>query len=208
MLPTTSHRTERVLDRLAARTRPPRQTPLQPRDKRPHYELRHMQASYDGQMSQAHDTMKHRELEMAAWLTSVAREKKRLYQWTTDETIDHSSIDRATWYRWKKLSKYGHMPSAPTLAEFCESLGLDPSVPFRILGYTRSEAEAFVPEPDPVSDIDRRIQLLMIAIDRPGIPREEQRELEVRLVRLRAAKEASDEAMDAADEALKRHRAS
>lgn len=143
---------------------------------------------------------------MAAWLTGVAKEKKRLYQWTTDETIEHSSIDRATWYRWKKIAKYGHMPSAPTLVEFCESLGLDPSVPFQILGYTRSDVETAAPEP--VSDIDQRINLLRIAIDRPGIGREEQRELEVELVRLMAAKRSGEEAIKSADEKLRRRRAS
>jgi hypothetical protein len=206
MLATTSHRTERVLDRLAARARPRRQSPLQPRDKRTQYEIRLVRGRYDDEMSQPHDNLMQRERDMAAWLTAVAREKKRVYGWSTDETIDSSSIDRATWYRWKKISRPGNMPKAPTLVAFCQSLGLDPAEPFRILGYTTADVEApTVVLPDPESHIDRRIRLLRIAIDRPGIKPEERQELEVQVVRLLAEKRSMEDAIKAADKALKRH---
>jgi hypothetical protein len=204
MLSTSSHRTERVLDRLSARTRPRKQSPLQPRDKRSQYELRHQYPSYDEPMSQSHDTLEKREQELAAWLTSVAREKKRLYGWSTDDTIDHSSIDRATWYRWKKISKPGNMPRPQKLDEFCQSLGLAPEIPYGILGWGRP-ATGLQPVPEPESELDHRIGLLRIAIDRPGIKVEERRELEVQLARLLATKQMNDDAMAAADEALRRH---
>lgn len=207
MLPQTSHRTERVLSRNIAHTRPRRQSPLQPRDKRTHFDLRYSLPRYDEAMSQPHDNLKERERELAAWLVSVAREKKRLYRWSTDDTIDHSSIDRATWYRWKKISIPGNMPKAQTLNEFCESLGLDPAIPYGILGWGQPANRPAAVDPSPESDIDRRIRLLRIAIDRPGIKREEQRVLETHLVRLLAAKQASDDALTAADDALKRHKA-
>lgn len=156
-------------------------------------------------MSQPHDTLEKREHDMAAWLTSVAREKKRLYGWSTDVTIDNSSIDRATWYRWKRISKPGNMPRPQKLDEFCQSLGLDPEIPYGILGWGRPASTPKFAESEPESELDRRINLLRIAIDRPGIKVEERRELEVQLARLQAAKQMNDDAMAAADEALKRH---
>lgn len=206
MTPRVSLRTERVLARSVARMRPQPQTPLQPRDKRTRYEIRHIAAGYDVPMSQPHDTLEQREAELASWLMSVAQEKKRLYGWTTDETIRRSSINRATWYRWKAIAQPGNMPRPQKLDEFCESLGLDPAVPYGILGWGRP-AERHVPaQPEPESDVDRSIRLLRIAIDRPGIKIEERQELENQLVRLLAAKKLSDEALASADKALKRHR--
>jgi hypothetical protein len=209
MTPRVSLRTERVLTRTGARLRPTPQSPLQPRDKRPQYEIRHIAARYDVTMSQAHDTLEEREAQMAAWLTSVAKEKKRLYGWTTEETIERSSIDRASWYRWKRISKPGNTPRPQKLDEFCESLGLDPAIPYGILGWGRpaERRPQPKPEPEPESEIDRRIRLLRIAIDRPGIKPEERQELEVLLVRLLAEQRSMDDAIKATDKALKRHRA-
>ncbi|MFG3340585.1 hypothetical protein [Glycomyces sp. NPDC048151] len=61
------------------------------------------------------------------------------------------------------------------------------------------------PEPAPLSGIDRRIDLLWLAINRPGIKPEERRELETQMVRLQVAKQMSDDALASADKALKRH---
>jgi len=207
MLPTTSHSTERVLDRLAARTRPKRQTPLQPRDKRSQYELRKLHIRYDDEMSQRSDSIEEREKAFATWLSDVAQEKLRLYGWSTDETIERSSIERATWYRWKKISKPGNMPRPLKLDEFCESLGLDPAIPYGILGWGQPAKRFTAPEPEPApeSDLDRRVRLLGIALDRPGIGSDERRELEIQLMRLQAAQQMNDDAIKAADEALKRH---
>jgi hypothetical protein len=151
---------------------------LQPRDKRTQYEIRHIAARYDDDMSQPHDTLEQREAAMAAWLNGVAKEKKRLYGWSTDETIQRSSIDRASWYRWKKISQPGNMPRPQKLDEFCESLGLDPAIPYGILGWGRPAERQPKAEPEPESEIDRRIRLLRIAIDRPGIEAEERQELD------------------------------
>jgi hypothetical protein len=159
-------------------------------------------------MSQPHDTLEQREAEMAEWLTNVAEEKKRLYGWSTDETIQRSSINRATWYRWKTISQPGNMPRPQKLDEFCESLGLDPAIPYGILGWGRPAERRSKPEPEPETDIDRRIRLLRIAIDRPGIKPEERQELEVLLVRLLAEQRSMEDAIKATDKALKRHRAS
>lgn len=192
MLPTTPHRTERVLDRLAARARPKRQTPLQPRDKRSHFEMRRLHVRYDDEMSQAHDNLHDRERDLAAWLTGVAREKKRLYGWTTDDTIDQSPIDRATWYRWKKISKPGNMPRPQKLDEFCERLGLDPTIPYGILGWgqpsKRFESSGPPAEPPPEPALDRMIRLIETRL-KQSPPAPERRELELRLVRARRARD-------------------
>ena len=192
MLPTTSHRTERVLDRLAVKTRPKRQTPLQPRDKRPHYDLRKLHIRYDGGVSQPSDNLEVRERDFATWLMDVAREKLRLYGWSTDETIERSSIERATWYRWKKISKPGNMPRPQKLDEFCESLGLDPAIPYGILGWGQPAKRLEAPAPPPVQaqpDLDRMIARIEIRLgQKPPTP--ERRELELKLVRARRARDA------------------
>jgi len=209
MLPKTSLRAERTISRLAARTHPPRPTPLQPRDKRTHYELRHMTPRYDVQMSHSHDKLERREADMSTWLGSVAQEKKRLYGWSTDETIAQSSIDRATWYRWKKISKPGNMPRPQKLDEFCESLGLDPEVPYGILGWGRPSVRVQPPEvpQEPETGIARRKRLIQARLDQQP-PAEERRELEIALVQIEAAERMQDAADAAADKALERSRRS
>jgi hypothetical protein len=153
-------------------------------------------------MSQAHDTLKRREAEMARWLSWVAAEKKRLYGWTTAETIEHSSIDRSTWYRWKRISNPGWMPKPATLDEFCASLGLDPEVPYQILGWGRpSEKPVQLPESEPVpaESLDRRIHLIEVRLSQDP-PAEERRRLEVLLVRAKRARALEVERIDEAFE--------
>lgn len=200
MLPKTSHRHERTLARLKERTRPAGRTPLHPRDKEAAFESRQVKLAYAQEMSQAHDTLARREAEMARWLSSVAAEKKRLYGWNTDETIDRSPIDRATWYRWKKISKPGNMPRPAKLDEFCSSLGLDPEVPYQILGWGRPSAKpAELPEPEPIpaDSLDRRIRLIEARLDQDP-PAEERRRLETLLVRSRRARDLEIERLDEA----------
>lgn len=190
MLPKISHRHERTLVRLKERTRPAGRTPLQPRDKETAFQSRHLKGAYAQLMSQAHDTLMRREAEMAHWLSWVAAEKKRLYGWTTDETIDRSSIDRATWYRWKKIAKPGNMPRPAKLDEFCSSLGLDPETPYQILGWGRPSAKPIpLPEPEPEVDLDLYIRRIQIRLDQEP-PASERRELERNLVRARRARDA------------------
>lgn len=192
MRPDTSHRHERTLARLADRTRPPTRplyrTPLQPRDSMTAFERRHLNRAYAREMSQSHDTLAEREREFARWLSWVAGEKKRLYGWKTDQTIERSSIDRATWYRWKKISKPGNMPRPAKLDEFCESLGLDPQSPYQILGWGKpSPKPADLPEPEPDIDlIIRRIETRLAQ----SPPAAERRELQLKLVRARRARDA------------------
>jgi len=187
MIPTTSHRTERVLERVSARTRPFRQTPLQPRDKLSTFELRHLKRAYARTMSQPHDNLMEREQEFARWLNWVAAEKKRLYGWNTDTTVERSSIERATWYRWKKISKPGNMPRPVNLDEFCKSLGLDPEIPYRILGWGKpSPKRADLPLPE--SPLDRQIRLIKAILDR-NPPSEERRRLERAYVRAKRQRE-------------------
>jgi hypothetical protein len=190
MLPKSSQRHERTLARLRERTRPAGRTPLQPRDKRTAFESRHLKGEYAHAMSQAHDTLMRREAEMARWLSWVAAEKKRLYGWTTDETIDRSSIDRATWYRWKKIAKPGNMPRPAKLDEFCSSLGLDPETPYQILGWGRPSAKPIaLPAPEPEVDLDLYIRRIQIRLDQDP-PAAERRELELKIVRARRARDA------------------
>lgn len=162
---------------------------MQPRDKRPHFDLRMLRVRYDGEMSQPHDNIHERERALATWLTDVAKEKKRLYGWTTDDTIDRSSIDRATWYRWKKISKPGNMPRPQKLDEFCESLGLVPEIPYSILGWGRPSQNVKLPEPPAEPDLDRMIRLIETRLKQDP-PTKERRELELKLVRARRARDA------------------
>jgi hypothetical protein len=138
-------------------------------------------------MSQAHDTLMHREQELARWLNWVAAEKKRLYGWNTDTTIERSSIDRATWYRWKKISKPGNVPRPVNLDEFCKSLGLDPEIPYRILGWGKpSPKPADLPPSE--SPLERQIRLIKTRLDQDP-PAEERRRLERVYVRAKRQRE-------------------
>lgn len=189
MVPPITYRTERLLKRTAARRRPESRNQWQARDKKSTYERRHRSGKYARGMSQAHDNMKHRERDFARWLDWVASEKKRDEGWSTEETIGHSSIDRSTWYRWKKISRPGWMPKPATLDEFCSSLNLDPTVPYRILGWGRPSSPRPAPTPPSQPDLDliiRRIELRL----KQDPPTKERRALELRLVRARRARDA------------------
>lgn len=152
-------------------------------------------------MSQAHDTLMHREAEFARWLDWVASEKKRLHGWSTARTIDQSSIDRATWYRWKKISKTGNMPRPVNLDQFCQSLGLDPETPYRILGWGKPSSQP-VELPDSESPAERQMRLIRLRLSQ-NPPTKERHELEIALVQLRASERMQADAVSAAEEALR-----
>lgn len=143
------------------------------------------------------------------WISGVIREFKAK-GWSRERVAEAGDISRNQLYQWEGRGKKGfNMPKPASVKAFCEGLGIPWEVPFRILGWDTASGRRTqpAPDPDPVPDLSSRIRLLRLAIERPGIGREEQRELEIQLARLQAAQRMNEDAIAAADEALKRHKA-
>lgn len=137
------------------------------------------------------------------WVSGVIREFKGK-GWPRERVAEAGNVSRNQLYQWEGRGKKGFSkPNPAKLKSFCEGLGIPWEVPFRILGWDTSGRRHQEQSPD--ADISRRINLLRLAIDNPVIAVEERRELEIQLARLQAAQRMNEDAIKAADEALKRH---
>lgn len=81
------------------------------------------------------------------------------------------------------------MPKPATLDDFCSSLNLDPTVPYRILGWGRPSSPRPAPTPPSQPDLDLIIRRIELRLQQDP-PDKERRELELRLVRARRARDA------------------
>lgn len=152
------------------------------------------------------DDAKSRDEIFMDWIGAQIRDLKA-HGVSRTAAAEKGQVSRNQTYEWEGRGQKGFSrPKPETIKTFCVENGLDWKVPFRILGYDtsgRSHEELTRPE----SETDRRVRLLRLAIDRPGIKPEERRELEIQLVRMQAAQRMNEDAIKAADEALRRHKA-
>lgn len=118
------------------------------------------------------------------WISERLKEFKAQGM-TRQEVADAGGVSRNQTYEWEGRGKKGFSkPKAETLKAFCDGLQLDWHVPFRILGWTTPAAQP-APEPD-LDLIIRRIETRL----GQSPPAKERRELELRLVRTRRARDA------------------
>lgn len=142
------------------------------------------------------------------WVSGVIREFKA-QGWPRERVAAAGGVSRNQLYQWEGRGKKGFSkPTPEKVKAFCEGLEIPWEVPFRILGWDTSASRRKPAQTDTGSEIERRISMLLVALDLPGISDDERRELDVQLARLRAAQRMNQDAIKAADEALKRHRAS
>jgi transcriptional regulator with XRE-family HTH domain len=139
------------------------------------------------------------------WVSGVIREFKGK-GWTREQVSAAGKVSRNQLYQWEGRGKKGFSKPTPgKVKEFCEGLDIPWEAPFRILGWDTSATRRKPPQPDTTSEIERRISMLLVALDLPGISDDERRELDVQLARLQATQRMNEDAIKAADEALKRH---
>lgn len=139
------------------------------------------------------------------WVGGVIRQFKT-QGWTRERVAEAGDVSRNQLYQWEGRGKKGFSrPHPDKVRTFCEGLGIPWELPFRIMGWDTSGRRHTPPQPEVKSEIDRRIGLLLVALDLPGISDDERRELDVQLARLRATQRMNEDAIKAADEALKRH---
>lgn len=107
---------------------------------------------------------------------------------TRQQLADKGKISRNQLYEWEGRGQKGFSrPKADTLRAFCDGIGEDWHVPFRILGWIGTGAS--VAEPRPEQDLDLIIRRLEIRLSQKP-PTPERRELELSLVRARRARDA------------------
>ena len=160
-------------------------------------------------MSSRHDnarTLDSFQGHIKATIAELIAEDKR---WSMTSIAKAGGMSRNQLYAWigKGPQRIKRLPDQRRVQAFYEGVGKSPRSLFADLGWDASlvAEDSSPPTPEPLTDMELRINLLRLAIDRPGIKVEERRELEVQLARLLAAKQMNDEAMAAADEALRRH---
>lgn len=160
-------------------------------------------------MSSRHDNERKLDLfqgQVKAVIAELVAEDKR---WTMTAIAKAGGLSRNQLYAWigKGPQRIKRLPDQQRVQAFYEGIGKSPRSLFVDLGWdaTLLAEDSSPPAPEPLTDMELRINLLRLAIDRPGIKVEERRELEVQLARLLAAKQMNDDAMAAADAALRRH---
>lgn len=125
-----------------------------------------------------------------------------------------TGVDSARVSRWRQGQ---NQPTVESLRQVADSLaplvGMDRSsllAELEVKAGRRSQAEAQASVPQSagapaVDNIERRIRLIQIALDRPKIKPEERRELEIELVRAQAMKRMNDDAISSMDEVLRKY---
>jgi hypothetical protein len=132
-------------------------------------------------------------------------------RWSRTAIAKAGGLSRNQLYAWMGQGPQSlkQLPPKERVARFYRGVRKSWRAIFETLGWELTGELAEPPpaelETAPASDIDRRIRLLRLAMERPGIKPDERRELDTQLVRLLAAQQASDDALAAADKALKRH---
>lgn len=151
-------------------------------------------------MSLGDDT--NREQLFMDWTAGVIREFKS-QGWTVERVAEAGQISRNQLYQWQGRGKKGFsMPKPATVKTFCDGLDIPWEVPFRILGWDTSVRST---EAKGDSEIPRRIRLILVALERPNITPDERRGLELQLARLHATQRLIDDAVRAADEAVRKY---
>lgn len=126
-----------------------------------------------------------------------------------------TGIDSGRVSRWRQGK---HQPTTESLRQIAETLGPRVGVDaaellilLEVKAGRRSEAEGqavgvSASQAAPaVDDIDRRIRIIKIALDRPGISVEEREELEIELMRARTMKRMNEDGINSIDKTLRRY---
>lgn len=126
---------------------------------------------------------------------------------TRTEAAAKGQVSRNQTYEWEGRGQKGFSrPKPETIKTFCMKNGLDWRIAFRILDYDTSgrSHEELAPPPEP--DLDRMIRLIEVRLGQDP-PIKERRDLELKLVRARRARDAqrlADELMAEVDDELRR----
>ena len=152
------------------------------------------------------------EAKLATFKREIAREVDGLLadpaqRWTKTSIADAGGMSRNQLYAWmgtgpQKLKK---LPPAERIVRFYQGIGRPWDRLFRAIGWDPAGHGPPGTAGAGESELDRRIGLLRVALDRPGIDAEERRDLEIELVRLEAVKRTSEETISSVDEVLRRY---
>lgn len=158
-------------------------------------------AVYRVVMSRRDDT--ERDQIFMEWISQQLRDLKDEGVSRTEAAM-RGSVSRNQTYEWEGRGQKGFSrPKPETIKTWCVANGRDWRVAFRILGYDTSGRSH--EELTGTTGLDRRINLLRTALERPGIDPEERRDLEIELVRLEAVKRTSEDTISSADRVLRRY---
>lgn len=189
-----------------------------PHDNDSTFRRRHAHDRYPVLMSSGHDKSDALSKFQAGIKSTVAEllseRDEQGKRWTTTSIAKAGNISRNQLYAWmgQGPQRLKRLPDRERVVAFYRGVKKSEERLFQGVGWEFPPNERVLPRASPphgLSDpIESKIRLLRLALDRPGIGSDERRELDIQLIRLQAAQQMNDDAIRAADEALKRHKAS
>ena len=176
-----------------------RGTPLtRPHDKDSTYRRRHAHDRYAVHMSSVHDNpVKLQVFHQVIKETVKELEADPIKRWTRTSIAGAGGLSRNQLYAWmgQGPQKLKQLPPRERVERFYQGVKKPWPPTFKRLGWeAMGQGADTSPEPTakpssgPASEIDRRIRLLQLASERPGIKPEERRELDRQLMQARRAK--------------------
>jgi hypothetical protein len=137
------------------------------------------------------------------WVRRVLGAMKSENDWGITKVALEAEVARSTITLWRDADWSKGIPTRAAVEKFCENLKLKKDEPFAYMRWTlepRDEVkrDEQLTEPPPEPDLDRLIRRIEIRLDQKP-PVEERRELELKLVRARRARDAqrlADELID------------
>lgn len=142
----------------------------------------------------------------------IAREVNTLLEdprarWTKTSIADAGGISRNQLYAWMGTGpqRLKELPPAERVIRFYQGVGRPWNHLFRLVGWDPADYTPPHPPEGEESELDRRIRLIRLALDRPNIETGERRELEAELARLQAMRRMSEDTVSSADRVLRRY---
>lgn len=145
------------------------------------------------------------------WVRRVLKTLKEEKGWGITRVAEEAKTPRSLVTRWRDADWSQGRPTRESVTRFCANLKLKKDEPFAHMRWTLEPREEVkrdqeLTEPPPEPALDRMIRLIQVRLGQ-NPPTKERRELELRLVRARRARDAqrlADELMAEVEEELRR----
>lgn len=180
----------------------PKYRPLSyPRDKESTWRRRQRDKSYPGPMIRTGPNL----AGFRRWVQRVLAAMKEERGWGITQVASESGVPRSALTRWRDGDWSRGAPKRETVGRFCDNLNLKKEEPFSYFGWALDSRELTADEKSQEvtedSELVRRVRLIEMALEQPGIAPERRRELELMLV---GARRLLDTVWDGLEDELRR----
>lgn len=139
------------------------------------------------------------------WVKRVLAAMKKERNWGITRVAEESDVPRSALTRWRDGDWSRGAPQRATVDRFCTNLKLKKEEPFSYFGWALDSREMTAEEQaqdvTEDSELVRRVRLIEMALEQPGIAPERRRELELMLV---GARRLLDTVWDGLEDELRR----